>query len=113
MVVNVWVGVNHGSGFVCCGGRTSSVVIGTIANVHYQNKREKDAGGNHCHFLCLGFHIKVYTINLDNIFLHKKFSKIRNTRLNKTNKNHYLQTSAKLIVGADIYTMKYKPFLIK
>jgi hypothetical protein len=62
MVVNVRIGANYGSGFVCCGGRTSSVVIWAIANVRYQNKREKHAGGDHCHFLCLGFHIYIFRV---------------------------------------------------
>jgi hypothetical protein len=63
MVVNVWIGGNHGSGFVRRGSRGGSVVW-AIANMLNQNKREKYAGGNHGHFLCLGFHLKLFYIPL-------------------------------------------------
>ena len=110
--INVWIGY-YGSRFVCGGGRGGSIsIVRAISNMHNQNEHKKHSSGDHGHFLCLGFHILYYNINLDNIFCYMKYeNKIRNTYLYE-NYNGLFLNQTSMARFSNSFDKKYRKFLL-
>lgn len=110
--INVWIGY-YGSRFVSSGCRGCSIsIVRAIANMHNQNKNKKHARGDHGHFLCLGFHILYYNINLDNIFCYMKYeNKPRCTYLYE-NYNVLFLNQTSMVRFSNSFDKKYRIFLL-